>query len=132
VVMVTLYALLIPRYGALGAALATLAGFAVLAGSTWWVTQRIFPVRYEWGRLLGLLGLAVVLGLAGEILPMGLGTPACKIGVWLLYPLLLWQTGLISKVEKQYALASIRQLRQGLGRLTSPAPPCVPLGEGQK
>ena len=44
-VITVLYAVLIPVYHGLGAAFATLAGFAVLAILTWRATQIIFPVR---------------------------------------------------------------------------------------
>src|SRR5262249_19810772 len=47
------YALFIPPWGAMGAALATLAGFAFLAAATHVVTQRIFYVEYEIGRASG-------------------------------------------------------------------------------
>ena len=74
VLIVILYALWIPAYGSMGAAPATLAGFAFLAVATWWVTQRIFPVVYEWRRLGTILALATAfsrwasLAVAGDVL----------------------------------------------------------------
>jgi O-antigen/teichoic acid export membrane protein len=122
VVMLALYSLLIPSYGAQGAALATLGGFFVLACGTWWVSQRLFPVRYEWGRLAGLVSVAGVLWLAVGLLPITPWTIVLKLGVWLGYLLLLWKTGLISPAEKQYALSLMRNVWIALRRLAPSRP----------
>jgi O-antigen/teichoic acid export membrane protein len=108
-VMLALYAILIPQMGGLGGALATLGGFACHAAGTWYVTQRLFPVRYEWGRLLGVLLLAAGLWLVSLPLPCVLWAAPLKAALWLLFPVLLWQTGLTSEAEKQYAAHLIRQ-----------------------
>jgi len=108
-VMLVLYAVLIPPLGGMGGALATLGGFACHAGCTWYVTQRLFPVRYEWARLLGILLLAGGLWLVSQALPCAWWAAPLKAGLWLLFPVMLWQTGLTSEVEKQYACHLIRQ-----------------------
>jgi O-antigen/teichoic acid export membrane protein len=130
-VMLTLYLVLIPRYGPPGAALATLGGFAFLAASTWWVTQRIFPVRYEWPRLGALVLLTVGLWLASRLLPAGGWGMAGKAGLWLAGPLLAWQAGLISQAERRYTSALTRQtvgrLRGAAARLRRPRPAVRPL-----
>src|SRR4029077_16842651 len=69
VVTILGYCLLIPRWGSMGAALATLLGFAFLAATTWWVTQRGFPVQHEWGRVVSLISLAAALYLLSRALP---------------------------------------------------------------
>ncbi len=51
----------------MGRAAATVAGFAFLAAVTWKTTQRIFPVEYEWGRLLDLMSLAAGLWLVSRL-----------------------------------------------------------------
>jgi O-antigen/teichoic acid export membrane protein len=56
---------LIPRYGILGAAYATLAAYFVMAGSLYVVAQRFFPIRYEWGRLARLAGVVLLAYAAG-------------------------------------------------------------------
>jgi O-antigen/teichoic acid export membrane protein len=113
-VMVLLYALWIPRHGMMGAALATLAGFAFLALCTWAATQRVFPVRYEWLRLVTLLGVAASLWALGRCLPPGGWSIGAKAGLWLLAPVVLWLTGWVSAEEKRY----VRDLvRDGLARL---------------
>jgi O-antigen/teichoic acid export membrane protein len=101
-VMVVLYCLLIPRYGSMGAALATLAGFAFLALVTWVVSQWVFRVHYEWPRL-GLLLL-----LAGGCWLLSRGVPATwawsplKLAMLLGVMPLAWTVGLVSAAEKAY------------------------------
>ena len=51
-VNVTLNLTLIPPYGMMGAAIATVAAYSVMfAGMAWW-SQRVFPVPYQWRRVL--------------------------------------------------------------------------------
>jgi O-antigen/teichoic acid export membrane protein len=104
-VMALLYAVLIPIDGSRGAALATLGGFSFYAGLTWYVSQRVYRVRYEWGRVAAMLGLAAGLWAASWLLPVGLGMVPVKLGVWLLWPVLLWRLGVVSAEEKEYALS---------------------------
>lgn len=59
VVTLSLYFVLIPRLGAWGAALATLLGFLVRFGLTYWFAQRLFPIAYQWSRVLAGAGLGV-------------------------------------------------------------------------
>lgn len=117
-VMLVLYVVLIPPYGGMGAALATLGGFAFMAVLTWRVTQRVFPVRYEWGRLALVLGLAIGLWLLGQGLPAEAWALPAKAGLWLLAPVLAWVGGLVSAEEKHLALAVARG---GLARLAAGA-----------
>jgi O-antigen/teichoic acid export membrane protein len=109
-IMLALYGVLIPLYGAWGAALATLGGFAFLALATWKVTQRIFHVRYQWPRLLGLVALVVALAVVGRTFPLAWWAVPVKVGLWLLAPLLAWHLGLISPEEKGYAHDLVYQL----------------------
>lgn len=59
-VIVLLYSTLIPLYGAYGAALATLFGFASRFVAQLVFSQRIFPLRYHWATHTRLFGVAVV------------------------------------------------------------------------
>jgi O-antigen/teichoic acid export membrane protein len=106
--MLLAYGTLIPWLGAVGAALATVIGFAVLMLLNWRTTSRIFPVRYEPGRLLALAGLLVLAWVVGLMIPVGWVTSPLKFLVWLTVPALSWQLGLISTGEKEY-LAHIGQ-----------------------
>ena len=119
-VMLALYAVLIPPYGAMGAALATVVGFAFLALGTYWATQRIFPVEYEWGRLIDLVGLAAGLYMVSRFLPPAGWSVAVRAGLWLLWPTLVWVCGLPSDEERAYVHAAVRGV---LARRKPPRPP---------
>jgi O-antigen/teichoic acid export membrane protein len=108
-VILVLYAALIPPYGAMGAALATLGAFAFLAFCTWRTVRRIFPVDYEWGRVSALVALAAGLWLASRPLPPAGWAIAAKAGLWLLWPLLVWVLGLASPQEKAHVRDAVRQ-----------------------
>jgi O-antigen/teichoic acid export membrane protein len=107
IVMLLMYALLIPTYGSMGAALATLIGFAFLAICTWAVSRRVFPIRYEWSRLAALLALTIGLWLVSRLLPVAWWVWPVKAGLWLLGPVLIWYTGLMSRSEKEQVHALI-------------------------
>jgi O-antigen/teichoic acid export membrane protein len=113
-VMLLMYALLIPSYGSMGAALATLIGFAFLAVCTWAVTRRVFPIRYEWGRLAALLILAIGLWLVSRLLPLAWWVWPLKAGLWLLGPALVWYTGLMSHGEKEQVRAFTGAARRAI------------------
>jgi O-antigen/teichoic acid export membrane protein len=121
-VMLLLYALLIPAYGSMGAALATLIGFAFLAVCTWAVSQRVFSVRYEWPRLTALMSLAIGLWLISRLLPTAWWVWSAKAGLWLLGPVFVWCMGLMSPREKEHLRALSRALRQTIGLRLSPKP----------
>lgn len=116
-VILGLYSCLIPPLGAMGAALATLIGFAFLLGLTWQVTQRIFPVRYEGKRLMGLISLALVTGFILEQFPAGWSWLLLKWAICGAFPVILWHAGLISRVEKGYAADLVQNLWRGIHRL---------------
>jgi O-antigen/teichoic acid export membrane protein len=109
VLMATLYALWIPAYGSMGAACATLVGFAFLASSTWVVTQRMFPVTYEWRRLGAVIALAAAFWLLAQPLPVAMWLVPLKVVLCLAWPTLLWHLGLVSADEKRYILSFLRR-----------------------
>ncbi len=111
-VMLILYAMLIPRYGSMGAAIATLIGFMFLAAATWHVTQRVFPVRYEWSRLLAMLGLTIGLWSLSRLLPATPWSWPTKTCLWLLSPIVMWTFGLMSPREKEHVRTLTGEARQ--------------------
>jgi O-antigen/teichoic acid export membrane protein len=60
---------LIPAYGMLGAAYATLAAYVVLMLIRTWHAQRLYPVQYQWRRIVTLLLSAGALTGIGEAFP---------------------------------------------------------------
>lgn len=116
--MLLMYRLLIPSYGSMGAAYGTLIGFLFLAVCTWAVTQRVFPVRYEWTRLSSLLALTVGLWLLARLLPPGGWSIPIKAGLWLSAPFLVWALGLVSHREKEHVRALTGAAKQLFDRWT--------------
>lgn len=86
-------ALLIPRLGVMGAAWATVVGYAVLAGATWWYARRSYELRLDLWRLsaIGLLAVGAA-GLARVVTPQASGLLAsglAHLGLLALFAVLL-------------------------------------------
>jgi len=103
VVNVLLNVWAIPRWGAMGAAWATLAAYAWMNVVSLVMTERIFPQRWEWGRLLHVA--AVLIG--GSLLVSALAPPdhtwpglLVRLGAIVAAPLLLWTTGFPRPADK--------------------------------
>jgi O-antigen/teichoic acid export membrane protein len=77
---IALNILLIPRVGAIGAAYALLGAYAVMFVGMCWHAQRLFPVPYQWRRVVTVLSVGAGLVLAGKALsvsaPLGLAISA--------------------------------------------------------
>jgi O-antigen/teichoic acid export membrane protein len=52
---VVLNLFLIPRFGIMGATVATLLSYVVFCGLRYWASNLFFKVRYEWGRVFTIL-----------------------------------------------------------------------------
>ncbi|MBP1647597.1 MAG: Membrane protein [Bacteroidetes bacterium] len=81
--------LLIPPLGMMGAGLATLLSYAVMAGVLYVVVQRIYPVAYEWGRVGKIAAAAAVVYALSLVLPMGEYHLIGKFGLLVLFALLM-------------------------------------------
>jgi O-antigen/teichoic acid export membrane protein len=101
VTIVILYCLLIPRYGALGAAFSALGAFFVYAVATWIVSQRVFYVRYEMQRLASMLLVAGLLAAPNWWLGSGLLCNAVRLGLLAAWPVAMWTLRLITPEEKR-------------------------------
>lgn len=94
--------LLIPRYGAMGAALATLAGYSVLAALTYGFSNHYLPVPYEFGRIGRIVGLILGIWLLSFFVTsfshyiLGLGG---RIVLCLAFPLLAVLVGGVTREE---------------------------------
>ncbi len=62
--------LLIPRWGMMGAAWSTLLSFALQAAMTMVVSESLYPIRYEWGRVALLGAIALAGTMLDRILPV--------------------------------------------------------------
>jgi O-antigen/teichoic acid export membrane protein len=118
-VNVALNVILIPPYGIMGAAVATVAAYAVMFLAMTWYAQRIFPTPYQWRRVLTAAGAGVALLLLGTGLGGGLG-PALAIVA--LYPLALLALGFYLPAELTY----LRRLASSTRRRASSRAPRAP------
>ena len=96
VVNVVLNLLLIPPYGMMGAAVATVVAYVVMFAGMTWYAQRVFPTPYQWRRVLTAVAAAVGLLLLGR----ELGGLAAAIGLTLVYPIALVLLGFLLPEER--------------------------------
>lgn len=90
VVMLVCYYALIPQYEEMGAAWATLIGFAFLATFNAAVAHQVLPVRFEWHRVAALLMLALGIFFASVPLNLGVGNFFIKLLLWGAFPTVVW------------------------------------------
>jgi O-antigen/teichoic acid export membrane protein len=94
---------LIPRWGMVGASIATLAGYVVLFGGMTAYAQRVYPVPYQWRRVLTAIGAAAALNVAARAGGLSLGPSLLLVAA---YPLALAALGFYLPAER----ARIRRL----------------------
>jgi O-antigen/teichoic acid export membrane protein len=89
---------LIPFYGMMGAAVATIVSYVVMfVGMAWW-SQRVFPVPYQWRRVGIAAAVAIALVVAGKLADTGLVVSALLA---VAYPLALAPFGFYLPVERR-------------------------------
>ena len=99
---------LIPRYGMMGAAVATIAAYATMfVGMSWWA-QRIYRVPYQWRRVATAALVGVALAVAGKL--VGGGLPVA-VALALAYPLALLPLGFYLPAERKAIGARLRLAR---------------------
>jgi O-antigen/teichoic acid export membrane protein len=97
VLNVALNLLLIPPYGMIGAAIATVAGYSLMFVLMAWHAQRIYPVPYQWRRIATCVAAAVGLLVLGKFLDVPL---VVAILLSLAYPLALLLLGFYLPAER--------------------------------
>jgi len=110
VVAVTGYAVLVPRYFAWGAAIATVASFATRYVLTYWFAQRLTFIQYRWSPVMVLVGWGLALcGIALTLPEMGVWSLlAVRTGFVAVYFIGLWFLPILQEDE--------RDLARGIGR----------------
>jgi len=104
-VNVTLNLVLIPPYGMMGAAVATIAAFSTMfVGMAWWA-QRIYPVPYQWRRVGTAAAAGLALVVAGKLLDANL---VAAFLLALVYPLTLLPLGFYLPAERRAIGARLR------------------------
>ena len=102
---VALNLVLIPPYGMMGAAVATLVAYVVLFVAMWVNSRRVYPVAYQWRRVITLACVAGALTAVG----VAVGSLPLAVVLILLYPLALLPFGFYQPAE----LARLRRLAPG-------------------
>jgi O-antigen/teichoic acid export membrane protein len=100
---------LIPPYGRMGAAIATLISYAVLFALMAWRAHAVFPVHYQWRRVATVALAAVALTVLGKVVDAPFGV---AVALTAAYPLLLALLGFYLPAERR----RLRRLLPILGR----------------
>jgi O-antigen/teichoic acid export membrane protein len=106
---VVLNLILVPPLGIVGAGLALALSYLLGLGLMYAFTQRLFPVPYEWGRLLRVvLTVAALVGIAELVVPTeGVDGLLLRVALFAAYPLTLFATGFFTP-EERGCLARLR------------------------
>jgi O-antigen/teichoic acid export membrane protein len=125
-VNVALNVVLIPPLGIVGAGIALVASYGVVLGAMYALTQRLFPVPYEWGRLALLVAVtAATVGIGEALLPTsGAGGLAARLALWLAMPALLAACGFLTPAERASLRSTLRPaaVRSRLRALAAASP----------
>jgi len=102
--------ILIPYLGRMGAAWATLIAYAALPILMYLLTSKIYPIKYEYGRLglIMVVGL-IIYGLCTVFYQPTLTNVILRAIVLLLYPIVFWLIGFFSPQE----IKRLRNLKKG-------------------
>ncbi len=90
--------LLIPEFGMMGAAVATIGAYGTLFLAMAWKAQRIYPVPYQWRRVATAFASAIALTILGRVLDPPL---AAAIAIVAVYPLVLLPLGFYLPEERR-------------------------------
>ena len=111
---------LIPHHGMIGAAWANAASYALQTALAFWFSQRFYPIRYEYGRLIRVTGAGVAAYVAGLMIPemtAVAGIVVRPLTVTAVFGGLLWMSGFFNPAE----LATLARLRKRpAGRPSAP------------
>ena len=124
--------LLVPTYGMYAAAWTHVAGFAILAVTVYFYSEKWYPIPYEWGRLLKIV-LAAGLTLAaawgvGRAFGQNVYMPydelvlstLAQVPTLLVFPLVLFATRFFTTGERERLSRALRRMR-GRGETPRPA-----------
>ena len=108
---------LIPPLGMLGAAWAHLVAYALMIVLTLIVSQRVYPIPYDWGRIAKASAVAVALALGRELVAEAplVGALAAKAVLLAAFPLVLYLIGFFEVRELDWMRARIVALVHGRG-----------------
>ncbi len=107
------FLILIPRYHAMGAALAAAITFPIRWTLIYYSSQRMWPVRYNWKPVIRLSALTITMVFTGYLLPELTITWSLAIRALLfaIYSMFVWRLGILEEVEKQRLIALLKSVR---------------------
>ncbi|MGA7160712.1 MAG: oligosaccharide flippase family protein [Bacteroidota bacterium] len=107
---------LIPKYGIMGAAYATLIAYAISAFALYFIVQRFYRIEYEFGRI-GKLALSVglIYGLEIGAARSGFDSLATRLGLICLWPIVLYFIRFFSSGELSRAAGFLSRSYRTLG-----------------
>jgi O-antigen/teichoic acid export membrane protein len=126
VVNVVLNLALVPSHGIVGAGIALVGSYLTILVITYVLTQRLFSVPYEWGRLAAVVLLsAATVGVAEAVAPTsGAGGFLLRAALWAAFPILLFAGGFLTDEERHSIVATLspRAIRARLAALRASPP----------
>jgi O-antigen/teichoic acid export membrane protein len=99
--------LLIPRFGAMGAAVALFIAYSAMFLAMSWRAHRLFPVPYQWRRIATVLGVGAGLVVVGKELHV---STLLGLVMALAYPIALFVFGFYSAPERARMMALLRRV----------------------
>jgi O-antigen/teichoic acid export membrane protein len=104
------FALLVPPYLEWGAAIATVVAFATRYGMTFWFSQRLWPVRYEWGPVLVVAAWSVAIAGASLLLPPMeiVASLAVRTALVLTFGVGLWILPILDTSQRAEVMRAVR------------------------
>lgn len=113
IVNVVVNLILIPRLGIMGAAIATLLSYVVMAIGIYFPSQRLYHVQYEWSRIIRLLlaaGIVIAVFLALNVQPTTLDGIGVKLVLTAVFVFLVF-------VLKAFDSADIKETKEALSKM---------------
>ena len=99
---------LIPPYGMIGAAISTLVSFSFMFAFMAWHAQRVYPVPYQWRRIVTLVGAAAALNVIAALVDAPL---PLAVALVVAYPLVLLPLGFYLPAERTRLRRLVPMLR---------------------
>jgi O-antigen/teichoic acid export membrane protein len=109
---------LIPLWGMRAAALTTVLANAIMVAGGWYYSQRVYPIPYEWGRIIRTVVIGAVVVAAVAFLAPGhgvIGIAAAALA-WALFVALLVKTATIRSEETAAVRDTVRRFLRGARR----------------
>jgi O-antigen/teichoic acid export membrane protein len=97
IVNIALNIALIPPYGMIGAAIATVVSFSFMFAFMAWHAQRVYPVPYQWRRVVTLIAAAAGLNAVAALVDAPLPLAVLLV---LAFPFVLWPLGFYLPAER--------------------------------